>query len=164
MDTIITVFTVLSMYLNMSSNVNNEHCYNAEIENGVVNTIYVYNKTSEYLTPAYSYHFAYDAQGRLTEKEAYKWNHETKSYKPYYKLQFDYTDAGYELSRCCWSTNAQCWEDTDEKMIYHLDNNQLQSVTYVHGTPSAEKNTVSHLFVQSPYEDYLLTLLATTTE
>ena len=55
MDIIITVFTVLSMYLNLSSNPNSDYCYNADIENGVVNALYVFDNKSDYLKPTYAY-------------------------------------------------------------------------------------------------------------
>ena len=80
MDIIITVFTVLSMYLNLSSNPNSDYCYNADIENGVVNALYVFDNKSDYLTPTYAYQFTYDEAGRLSEKATYNWNKETKTY------------------------------------------------------------------------------------
>jgi YD repeat-containing protein len=160
MDIIITVFTVLSMYLNLSSNPNSDYCYNADIENGVVNALYVFDNKSDYLTPTYAYQFTYDEAGRLSEKATYNWNKETKTYEPYYKLQFDYNGLGYELSHCLWSKNTQTWQPADESMVYFLDNNHLRSVTHYQHEQETDQTTVSHLFVQDPYEDYLLTLLA----
>ena len=49
MNTIITVTTIMSMYMNLTTDVeNNKHCYNAEIENGRINAIEVYDKKGEY--------------------------------------------------------------------------------------------------------------------
>ena len=159
MDIIITVFTVLSMYLNLSNNPGNYY-YNADIENGAVCTLYVYGNQGNYLTPTYAYHFSYDEQGRLSEKAAYRWTEDTQAYSPYYKLHFEYNGMGYELSHCLWSNELNDWKPANEKMVYHLDNNQLRSVTHIQHEHPSKENAVSHLFVQSPYEDYLLTLLA----
>lgn len=160
MDIIITVFTVLSMYLNLSSNSSSEYYYNADIENGVVNALYVFDDKNDYLTPTYAYQFTYDGQGRLSEKATYSWDKEKKTYEPSYKLQFDYNGMGYELSHCLWSKNTQSWQPANETMVYHLDNDQLRSVTHIQHEQQADQATISHLFVQDPYEDYLLTLLA----
>ena len=48
MNTIITVTTIMSMYMNLTTDEeNNKHCYNAEIENGRINAIEVYDKKGE---------------------------------------------------------------------------------------------------------------------
>ncbi len=162
MDIIITVFTVLSMYLNLSNNANSDYCYNADMEDGIVNTIYVYEKNAEYLTPTFSYHFCYDNNGRLAEKSVYKWDYASKAYEPYYKLNFEYTGDGYELSHCSWSKNNQKWNVSEEKMVYHMDNDQLRWVTHIQQNTTKDHASVNHLFVQNPYEDYLLSLIAST--
>lgn len=159
MDIIITVFTVLSMYLNLSQNSTNEHYYNAEIEDGVLNTLYVYDNKSDYLVPTYAYHFDYDVQGRVVEKATYKWDVETRTYEPYYKLQFTYSSNNYEIAHCVWSKNTKEWKAAQEKMVYTLDDDHLRSVTHIQFQESEELPTVKELFIQNPYDDYLLALL-----
>ena len=43
MGTIITAATIMAMYINSSSNLNSQYCYNAEMENGRIKTMYVYD-------------------------------------------------------------------------------------------------------------------------
>ena len=160
MDIIITVFTVLSMYLNLSQNPTNEHYYNAEIENGVLNTLYVFDQKSDYLTPTFASHFDYDAQGRLSEKATYKWDEETRTYEPYYKLQFTYCGNNYEIAHCVWSKNTNEWKSANEKMIYDVEDDHLRSVTHIQFKQADELPSVNQLFLQDPYDDYLLALLA----
>ena len=160
MDIIITVFTVMSMYLNLSHSSNNGHYYNADIENGVLSTLYVYDNKSDYLVPTYASHFDYDAQGRLTEKATYKWDTATRTYEPYYKLQFTYCGNEYEIAHCVWSKNTEEWKAAHEKMVYDLDNDHLRSVTHIQFKQADEIPTVNKLFIEDPYDDYLLAMLA----
>ena len=50
METIITAATVLSMFMNLSNDVNSPYYYNADVENGQVKTLYVYNDNEGQLT------------------------------------------------------------------------------------------------------------------
>ena len=51
MNTIITVTTIMSMYMNLTTDVeNNNYSYNAQIENGRINAIEVYDNKGEYLS------------------------------------------------------------------------------------------------------------------
>ena len=50
MNTIITVSTIMSMYMNLVTDVTNtNYCYNAEIDNGRVMAMTVYNNHGESL-------------------------------------------------------------------------------------------------------------------
>ena len=76
MNTIITICTVLSMYMTSLENVNSEYFYNADIVNGIVTTMYVYDSSDTGLTPKFSYDFKYDAEGRLIEKTVNRESHQ----------------------------------------------------------------------------------------
>ena len=88
METIITILTVLSMYMNATQNQSSEYYYNADIENGIVTTMYVCHQEAEGLSPRLSFHFDYDAQGRLTEKVVSRWDNWNKCYQPAYRLLY----------------------------------------------------------------------------
>ena len=156
METIITVLTVLSMYMNAVQNVNSEYFYNAEIENGVVTTLYVYNQEEVGLSPRLAYRFDYDAQGRLTEKVVCRWDNWNKSYQPSYRLQYNYTDEGYELAHSVWNKNNQEWKDAKEKVIYHIEKDQVLSVNYLEKKNQGDYRLSNHLNVFSAYEGLLL--------
>ena len=68
MGTIITAATIMAMYLNSTGNVNSQYYYNADIENGQVKTMYVYDKQGESLSGKLEYRYTYDNQGRVTSK------------------------------------------------------------------------------------------------
>ena len=72
MQTIITILTVLNMYINVLNDCTSKFIYNADIENGKVNTMYVYEREGNYITPKLYHQFSYDEHGRLTEKTTFK--------------------------------------------------------------------------------------------
>ena len=155
MNVIITVFTVMSMYLNLTQSTDNMYYYNADIENGAVTTLYVYENKVGFLTPKLCCHFDYDNQGRLTERINCKWNAEAKSYLPKSCLRFNYTDTDYQLSHCTWNNKDNTWNPTDEKMLYSLDSNQLDSVTHILVGSNDDETTIKRLFILAPHNNNL---------
>ncbi len=158
MQTIITIFTVLSMYLNCSQDLNGQYYYNADIEDGIVKTMYVYEKSDNALVQYLSYDFTYDAQGRLTEKTVSRWDCWKKAYQPSYQLHIDYSADSYELTRNDWNERSQSWTPTAEKAVYHLSEGQLTGVSYMkrNGNGDSAYHTVKHLQVLDTYEGMLL--------
>lgn len=155
MNVIITIFTVMSMYLNLTKSTDNMYFYNADMENGAVTTLYVFENNAGYLTPKACYHFDYDDQGRLTERISCRWNAEAKSYLPKSCLKFDYSDNGYELSHCTWSSRTNTWNPVDQKMLYGLDSEQLNSVTHILVGHNDDETTIKRLFILGPQNDNL---------
>ena len=72
METIITAATVLSMFMNLSNDVNSPYYYNADVENNQVKTLHVYNDNDGLLSARLSYRYTYDDEGRLVSKVAYR--------------------------------------------------------------------------------------------
>ena len=68
MGTIITAATIMAIYLNSTGNVNSQYCYNADMDNGRITTMYVYDKHEGGLSGRLEYRYAYDAEGRVTSK------------------------------------------------------------------------------------------------
>ena len=156
METIITIFTVLSMYMNIIHNVDSKYYYNADIEDGIVKTMYVFDQNNEVLTPKMTCDFNYDEQGRLTEKTVCRWDCFDMQYKLDYKLSMTYADDHYELARCEWDVCKNTWKDSEEKIIYHLGNGHLQSVNFLRKDQFGDYHSVNHLDVLDPFEGLLL--------
>ena len=156
METIITILTVLSMYMNAVHDLNSEYYYNAEIEDGVLTTMYVYNQEEKGLSPKLACHFDYDAEGRLTEKVVSRWNPWQGKYQPSYRLQLTYHEEGYELAYSEWSKRNNTWKEAVEKMEYQMEKGQVLSVNYLRKNPQGDFQTSNQLMVLSPYEGRLL--------
>ena len=156
METIITIFTVLSMYMSAAQNVDSKYYYNADIENGIVKTLYVFDKSDNCLNKKMAYHFDYDEMGRLTEKTVCKWNQWKNEYKPDYRLQLTYCDNSYEVLHTKWDAKHNEWKSNSEKAIYHIDNGHLLSVNYLRMDTNGDFQFVDHLRILDPFDGLLL--------
>ena len=79
MESIITIATVLTMYFNAANDINAPYLYNADMEDGIINKVEVYEKKSnDQLAAKMEYRYSYDEQGRLTEREVMRWDAKTQ--------------------------------------------------------------------------------------
>ena len=117
----ITAATILSMYLN--TNGTDKYFYNADMQNDKICTMDVYeaDRYDGSLTAKIEYHFTYDEQNRLTEKEAYRWNSLTGQWMHFYRLSYDYNSDGYSLERSDWDTAKQTYDNPTEKSVYKMN-------------------------------------------
>ena len=156
METIITVFTVLSMYFNAVSSNSSDYYYNADIENGAVKTLYVYAQQGDMLQNKLTCQFSYDANGRLVEKTVSRWDTWKNRFVPDYRLQFCYTDNGYELSHSDWNDKTQEWKNVDEKAVYTFSMDNLVSVNYLKRDHRGDFHPIDHLTISNTWNDILL--------
>ena len=157
METIITIATVLNLYLGSVQSNNINFCYNADIENGTVKNMYVYNTSDNTISNNLCYAFDYDAEGRLTEKTAYKWNASKHEYTPSYRLQFSYSNLGYEVSRSNWDKTKNDWNEVMEKSIYTFEMDNLVSVNHMRRKDvNHEFRTVDSVLMLNPTNDFIL--------
>ena len=157
METIITAATILSMYLSSAMNENATYCYNANIDNGRVNTMYVYNRDGNYLTAKLAYNYEYDDQDRLVKKEVLRWNERRNEWVKDHCLELTYDIEGYEVSKRNWNRKDQAYELAKEKAVYHYEFSQVMSVNYLRR--QAIENgfeSVDKMLVMNPAEDILL--------
>ena len=157
METIITAATILSMYLSTATNENAMYCYNANIDNGRVNTMYVYNRDGNYLTAKLAYNYEYDDQDRLVKKEVLRWNERRNEWVKDHCLELTYDIEGYEVSKRNWNRKDQAYELAKEKAVYHYEFSQVMSVNYLR-RQAIEKDfeSVDQMLVMNPADDILL--------
>ena len=157
METIITVATILIMYLNASVDNKSQYFYNADIENGQVNTMYVYDRTFDGLTPKLEYRYTYDEAERLTSKEAYAWNEESGNWERSYKLDINYTTDGYEVERSNWDARSHAYKAVSEKAVYHYEFSGLLSVNYLRReSDSGNYQLIDQMLIMNPKNELLL--------
>ena len=157
METIITVATILNMFLSAGSNVNSEYFYNADIVDGQVNAMYVYDRSASGLSPKLEYRYAYDALERLTEKEAFAWNEVSKEWEPSYRLTYTYGEDSFEVERSNWDADSHAYKNVDEKAVYLYEFNNLVSVNYLKWSGQGNGfEVVDRMLVLNPRADLLL--------
>lgn len=117
---IITATSLFSSVSGMSVNSSADFAYNTELNNDVINTQTVYRKddSGKLLSCHLKYHFVYDAQTRLTQKEVLKWNADTNKWENDHCLNYQYTESGYTVELVRWNAKTDTYCDVTEKTVY----------------------------------------------
>ena len=93
----------------------------------------------------------------VTEKKAYKWNALQREFRPYYRLQFDYTCVGYEVAYSKWDKAGNDWNEAMEKSIYTFEMDNLVSVNHMRrSSEHKEFRTVDSVLMLNPTNDIIL--------
>ncbi len=129
MGTIITAATIMAMYLNSTGNVNSQYYYNADIENGQVKKMYVYDKQGESLSGKLEYRYTYDNQGRITSKEVVRRDARTGRMTPESLYTYTYTTDGYTMERNLWNASTHAFDRADGRTEYRRETESVMSVT-----------------------------------
>ena len=157
MGTIITAATIMAMYLNSTGNLNSQYCYNADVENGQVKTMYVYDKVGNSLSGKLEYRYEYDAEGRVIAKETLRRNASTGRMTPESRLTYTYSADGYTLERSLWNGKTKAYDRAIERTEYRMETAGVMSVTAYElaedGTPAA---VTDNMLVMMPQDAGLM--------
>lgn len=157
MGTIITAATIMAMYLNSTGNINSQYCYNADVENGQVKTMYVYDKVGNSLSGKLEYRYEYDNLGRVTAKDTYRRNAQTGRMTPESRLTYTYSADGYTLERSLWNGKTGAFDRATSRTEYRKETTGVMSVTVYDlaedGTPAA---IADNMLVMMPQDDGLM--------
>lgn len=157
METIITAATVLSMFMNLSNDVNAPYYYNADVENGQVKTLYVYNDNEGQLSARLSYHYTYDEEGRLKSKVAYRHDGLDGQEKPSFRLDYAYDEQGYSVERSEWNAEKRCFDKARSKTEYVGTMENMVAVTNYEWSEEQEAMQKKESFlVWGNHDDFLL--------
>ena len=157
MGTFITAATIMAIYLNSAGNLDSRYCYNADVENGRVMTMYVYDKQGLALSGKMEHRYEYDAQGRVTAKETYRRDAVTGRMKPHSRLDYTYTADGYTVERSLWNSRRNGYDSADSRTEYRMETEGVVSVsTYETADGGTEMKLVDNLLAIVPAEGGLL--------
>ena len=131
MNTIITVSTIMSMYMSLVTDVeNSKHCYNADIEDGKVVAMTVYDDMGKYLEADLKHVYTYDDESRLSCRETLKWNPQLKSWQKYSCLEYAYNGSGYTIEKRYWDVTAQSYAASKEYSSYVVVTDNVLAVNH----------------------------------
>lgn len=157
METIITAATVLSMFMNLSNDVNSPYYYNADVENGQVKALYVYNDNGGQLGARLSYHYTYDEEGRLKSKVAYRHDGRGNAEEPSFRLDYAYDEQGYSVERSEWNAEKRCFDKARSKTEYVGTMENMMAVTNYEWSEEQEAMQKKESFlVWGNHDDFLL--------
>lgn len=157
MDAIITAATVMAMYFNSLGSENSRYLYNADIQDGKVASINVYDNSEKYLSQKLQYRFLYDSDNRLVSKEALEWNSSSRRWQPSYRLNYTYDAAGYTLELQRWDSKASAYAKAEEKTEYRMVMGNVAAVnTYRWCDKSKGYELADNMLVMQPHSDWYI--------
>ena len=124
----ITNESVMKTYLDAVQTENADYAYNADIENGILTTQYIYRKSQSHrgknactmLTPHVKHCYSYDAEGRLANRTTYFWNTTTGDWQTTYRLDYSY-QPGLSIVECSkWNAAANRFASPSDRMVYEV--------------------------------------------
>lgn len=124
----ITNESVMKTYLDAVQTENADYAYNADIENGILTTQYIYRKSQSHrgknactmLTPHVKHCYSYDAEGRLANRTTYFWNATAGDWQTTYRLDYSY-QPGLSIVECSkWNAAANRFASPSDRMVYEV--------------------------------------------
>lgn len=115
------IFGVTNLVNSVAGNVDDKYAYNYVMdENDQVQSELVYKADGKYLEHHLKYEYAYDEAGRVTKKEAYKWNEIKQAYERYYCLTYGYDADRVALEYALWNETDGDYTDGKQRTVYSL--------------------------------------------
>lgn len=110
---------------------NQKFAYNCEMNGSQVSSETIYKvENGKYLFNHLKYNFAYDVDGRVSQKEVLKWNADSQNFEKQYVLNFTYSDTAVTIEYLTWNAKTEEFSNIREKAVYQL---------------SGKKNVVNYL-------------------
>ena len=158
MESIITAATVLTMYFNAINSNDVNYLYNADMEDGVINKIEVYEQNAEHpMTQKMEYCYEYDEQGRLSNKEMLSWDEAKKEWTKDSRLTYRYYKNGYNVEVSHWNKENQQYDLPSEVTLYRAQAPNLTTVkTYKMNETQDNMYLSSRMVVMEPLDTRLL--------
>ena len=160
METIITAATILAMYFNSATIDGSKYCYNADLSNGQVTTLYVYAQKGEQLRNHLEYRYEYDEADRLVQKETLRWDAESQQWRRESCLCFSYNETGYTVEHCLWDSKLQAYAEAAEIAVYKYEFEHLLSVNYLKRNAESDgMDIIGSMLLLNPRNDLLLAMV-----
>lgn len=154
MEAIITAATVLTMYFNAINSNDVNYLYNADMEDGVVNKIEVYEQNAEHpMTQKMEYRYEYDELGRLANKEMLSWDEAKQEWQKSSRLAYKYYKNGYNVEVAYWNAQKQAYDLPVEVTLYRTQAPNLTTVkTYKMNEAHDNMYLASRMVVMEPLD------------
>ena len=129
MNAIITAPTIMSMFMNLTTDVeNNKFCYNAEMEDNRISAIEVYKNNDNVLSAHIKRIYTYDELDRLLMRETLKWNKRKQTWEKHSCLCYSYSVEGYTVEKRFWDESGNDYAEAKEYSHYTIIMNHVVAV------------------------------------
>ena len=160
MSTIITVTTIMSMYMNLTADTeNSKFFYNANIEDGKVVAIEVYNNNGESLSANLKRLYSYDEQDRLVVRETLKWNKRKMAWEKHSCLAYSYNTDGYTVEKRMWDETKHDYAQANERNRYTVVMDNVLAVnSYKLNKQSGNYDMADNMLIIAPDTSRLMAM------
>lgn len=160
MSTIITVTTIMSMYMNLTADTeNSKFFYNANIEDGKVVAIEVYNNNGESLSANLKRLYSYDEQDRLVMRETLKWNKKSNSWEKHSCLAYTYDADGYTVEKRFWNETSNDYAKAEERNRYIIVMDNVLAVnSYTLNKENGDYVMADNMLIMAPDTSRLMAM------
>ena len=110
------VLFVCSLAMNAASPRN--YLYDTKEENGKIVSKVIFLQEEGLLNKQVKYEFAYNDNGKVAEKKAYRWNQAKETWDPYYLITYQYNEDGNITSEYgMWDKKKKDYSLNTQKML-----------------------------------------------
>ena len=109
--------------LAMSAASPREYMYDTKEENGKIVSKVIFLQEEGLLNKQVKYEFAYNDNGKVAEKKAYRWNQAKETWDPYYLITYQYNEDGNITSEYgMWDKKKKDYSLNTQKMLVPATN------------------------------------------
>jgi len=159
-----TATMILNMYMNMCGQpVNSDYMYNAEMMDGKVSSICVYEKDLNSYEQKLKHVYTYDVQDRVVRKETLKWNAVKSEWQNSSCIDYSYEDDGVALTYARWNAKEGKYDSSRQRTEYHYVADSVVGVDeYVWNDGQQELECAQSYLLMSPALNDLMAGVRTT--
>lgn len=109
--------------LAMSAASPRNYLYDTKEENGKIVSKVIFLQEEGLLNKQVKYEFAYNDNGKVAEKKAYRWNQAKETWDPYYLITYQYNEDGNITSEYgMWDKKKKDYSLNTQKMLVRATN------------------------------------------
>jgi hypothetical protein len=98
------------------------YLYDTKQENGKIISKVVFLQENGFLNKNVKYEFSYNAQGKVAEKLAYRWDAVSEQWTPFYKIQYQYVGNDIKSTYGMWNQKKKDYTLNIQEMTIPAEN------------------------------------------
>ena len=120
---ILSLVVLFVCCLAMSAASPRNYLYDTKEENGKIVSKVIFLQEEGLLNKQVKYEFAYNDNGKVAEKKAYRWNQAKETWDPYYLITYQYNEDGNITSEYgMWDKKKKDYSLNTQKMLVPATN------------------------------------------
>ena len=124
---VVMLAVVMASVMNFSASASNPTQYvkNEEMTGELMTAKTIFKNEDGRLYRHLRYTYTYDAENRVTSKEASKWDSSKEAWVPYFKMDVFYANNEVELSYARWNSKSNAYDSSIKKTVYEMNDDNV---------------------------------------